>query len=54
MSKYLKFKTPATNQAGDLKSRYGLKNHGLTIVGESMDEIFRRVEGKLYQPVPMS
>jgi len=32
----------------------GLKNHGLTIVGRSMDEIFRRVEGKLYQPVPMS
>jgi len=32
----------------------GLKNHGVTIVGESMDEIFRRVEGKLYQPVPMS
>jgi ribulose-5-phosphate 4-epimerase/fuculose-1-phosphate aldolase len=32
----------------------GLKNHGLTIVGESMDEIFERVEGKLYQPVPMS
>ncbi len=32
----------------------GLKNHGLTIVGESMDEIFQRVEGRLYQPVPMS
>jgi ribulose-5-phosphate 4-epimerase/fuculose-1-phosphate aldolase len=32
----------------------GLKNHGLTIVGSSMDEIFERVEGKLYQPVPMS
>lgn len=32
----------------------GLKNHGLTIVGKSMDDIFRRVEGKLYQPVPMS
>lgn len=32
----------------------GLKNHGLTIVGESMDDIFERVEGKLYQPVPMS
>jgi hypothetical protein len=32
----------------------GLKNHGLTIVGRSMDEIFERVEGKLYQPVPMS
>jgi phosphoenolpyruvate carboxykinase (ATP) len=29
MSKYLKFRTPATDQAGDLKSRYGLKNHGL-------------------------
>jgi ribulose-5-phosphate 4-epimerase/fuculose-1-phosphate aldolase len=32
----------------------GLKNHGLTIVGRSMEEIFQRVEGKLYQPVPMS
>jgi len=32
----------------------GLKNHGLTIVGRSMDDIFERVEGKLYQPVPMS
>jgi ribulose-5-phosphate 4-epimerase/fuculose-1-phosphate aldolase len=32
----------------------GLKNHGLTIVGRSMDDIFQRVEGKLYQPVPMS
>jgi len=29
MSKYLKFKTPATDQAKDLKARYGLKNHGL-------------------------
>lgn len=29
MSKYLKFKTPATAQAGDLKSRFGLENHGL-------------------------
>jgi ribulose-5-phosphate 4-epimerase/fuculose-1-phosphate aldolase len=32
----------------------GLKNHGLTIVGRSMEDIFRRVEGRLYQPVPMS
>ncbi len=32
----------------------GLKNHGLTIVGRSMDDIFRRVDGKLYQPVPMA
>ncbi len=36
------------------KAVVGLKNHGLTIVGESMDEIFERVGGKLYQPVPMS
>jgi ribulose-5-phosphate 4-epimerase/fuculose-1-phosphate aldolase len=32
----------------------GLKNHGLTIVGRSMEDIFQRVEGRLYQPVPMS
>ncbi|MFC1575006.1 class II aldolase/adducin family protein [Gemmatimonadota bacterium] len=32
----------------------GLKNHGLTMVGRSMDEIFQRVEGKIFQPVPMS
>ncbi len=36
MSKYLKFKTPATDQAGDLKSRYGLKNHGLV----HLDRVF--------------
>jgi len=29
MTKYLKFKTPAQDHAGDLKSEYGLKNHGL-------------------------
>ena len=29
MSKYLKFETPAQKQAGDLKSVYGLQNHGL-------------------------
>ncbi len=29
MSKYLKFDTPAQKQAKDLKSDYGLKNHGL-------------------------
>jgi len=32
----------------------GLKNHGLTIVGRSMEDIFQRAEGRLYQPVPMS
>jgi phosphoenolpyruvate carboxykinase (ATP) len=29
MSKYLKFKTPATDQAKDLKARFGLSNQGL-------------------------
>jgi len=32
----------------------GLKNHGLTITGESLDEIFQRVEGKLLRQVPMT
>ncbi len=32
----------------------GLKNHGLTITGHSLEEIFERVEGRLLQHVPMS
>ncbi|HWQ13351.1 MAG TPA: class II aldolase/adducin family protein [Roseiflexaceae bacterium] len=32
----------------------GLKNHGLTITGHSIDEIFRRIEGKIVPQVPMS
>ncbi len=32
----------------------GLKNHGLTITGKSLDEIFERIEGKLLKTVPMS
>jgi hypothetical protein len=32
----------------------GLKNHGLTITGTSLDEIFERVGGKLLRQVPMS
>jgi hypothetical protein len=32
----------------------GLRNHGLTITGESLDEIFDRIEGRLLQYVPMS
>lgn len=32
----------------------GLKNHGLTITGPSLDEIFARVEGQLLRQVPMS
>jgi ribulose-5-phosphate 4-epimerase/fuculose-1-phosphate aldolase len=32
----------------------GLKNHGLTITGESLDEIFARIHGKVLRQVPMS
>lgn len=31
----------------------GLKNHGLTITGPSLDEIFARVEGRLLRQIPM-
>ncbi len=46
MSKYLKFETPATAQAKDLKSRYGLSNHGLT----HLDRVFWNLpEAALYE-----
>ncbi len=32
----------------------GLRNHGLTITGASLDEIFERIEGRLQQGVPMT
>jgi hypothetical protein len=32
----------------------GLKNHGLTITGPSLDEIFDRIEGRILNAVPMS
>ncbi len=32
----------------------GLKNHGLTITGRSVDDILERIEGKLIPQVPMS
>jgi ribulose-5-phosphate 4-epimerase/fuculose-1-phosphate aldolase len=32
----------------------GLKNHGLTITGPSLTEIFQRIEGKILPQVPMS
>ncbi|HEU4324711.1 MAG TPA: class II aldolase/adducin family protein [Roseiflexaceae bacterium] len=32
----------------------GLKNHGLTITGHSIAEIFQRIEGKILPQVPMS
>ncbi len=31
----------------------GLRNHGLTITGRSLDEIFERVEGRILRTVPM-
>jgi hypothetical protein len=31
----------------------GLRNHGLTITGRSLDEIFERIDGKLHKEVPM-
>ena len=36
MSKYLEFDTPATDQAADLKSRFGLANHGFV----HLDRVF--------------
>jgi ribulose-5-phosphate 4-epimerase/fuculose-1-phosphate aldolase len=35
------------------QSVIGLKNHGLTITGHSLDEIFDRIRGKLLTEVPM-
>jgi ribulose-5-phosphate 4-epimerase/fuculose-1-phosphate aldolase len=32
----------------------GLRNHGLTITGESLDEIFERISGKILRQVPMN
>jgi ribulose-5-phosphate 4-epimerase/fuculose-1-phosphate aldolase len=32
----------------------GLKNHGLTITGPSLENIFNRIEGKIQRQVPMS
>lgn len=32
----------------------GLKNHGMTITGHSLDDIFARLEGKIIPQVPMS
>ncbi len=35
------------------RTAVGLKNHGLTITGHSLDEIFERIRGKLLTQVPM-
>jgi len=31
----------------------GQRNHGLTITGHSLDEIFDRIDGKIVRKVPM-
>jgi len=46
MSKYLKFETPAQKQATDLKSVYGLQNHGLV----HLDRVYWNLpEAALYE-----
>ena len=32
----------------------GLKNHGLTITGPDLEEIFARIDGRILRQVPMS
>ena len=42
-------------QAADpARAVVGLKNHGLTITGHSLDEIFQRIEGRVDRVIPMS
>jgi hypothetical protein len=36
------------------RATIGLKNHGLTVTGRDLDDIFGRIEGKLLRTVPMS
>ncbi|MFH0761322.1 MAG: phosphoenolpyruvate carboxykinase (ATP) [Bacteroidota bacterium] len=46
MSKYLKFETPAQKQAANLKSEYGLQNHGLV----HLDRVYWNLpESALYE-----
>jgi len=35
------------------RTAVGLKNHGLTITGHSLDEIFKRIQGRLLTQVPI-
>jgi rhamnose utilization protein RhaD (predicted bifunctional aldolase and dehydrogenase) len=32
----------------------GLKNHGLTITGRDLDDIFERIDGRIIPQVPMA
>lgn len=36
------------------RTAVGLKNHGLTITGRDLDDIFERIEGRIIPQVPMS
>jgi ribulose-5-phosphate 4-epimerase/fuculose-1-phosphate aldolase len=37
-----------------IRAVIGLRNHGLTITGPDLDEIFTRIEGRILRQVPMS
>lgn len=41
------------NSSDPSRAVIGLKNHGLTITGRDLDDIFERIEGKLLTQVPM-
>ncbi|MBI4648793.1 MAG: phosphoenolpyruvate carboxykinase (ATP) [Bacteroidia bacterium] len=62
MSKYLEFETPAQKQAGELKSAYGVENHGLVYLDRVFwnlpeaalyEEAIFRNEGKLVHGGPL-
>ncbi len=62
MSKYLEFKTPATNEASELASDYKLSNHGLAHLDKVFwnlpdsalyEEIVFRNEGRIAYQGPM-
>ncbi|GAA0459482.1 class II aldolase/adducin family protein [Alkalibacillus silvisoli] len=42
------------NEDDPSRAIIGLKNHGLTITGRSLDDIFKRIEGRIQHQVPMS
>lgn len=43
----------ARQQPDPARAVIGLKNHGLTITGRSLEEIFDRIEGRIIRQVPM-
>jgi ribulose-5-phosphate 4-epimerase/fuculose-1-phosphate aldolase len=42
------------HEADPSRAVVGLKNHGLTITGHSLEEIFQRIDGMIVPQVPMS